>query len=121
MMEGIEVLSIGSIGINQVFNWNAAIAGGLVIGFLCCLYAFFSTDSPLFGIFMFITVGLFVGFILGTSVEKYADSVPTYKVTINDTVSINEFYERYEILEQEGKIFTIKEKTEDGSNSLPTS
>lgn len=120
-MEGIEVLSIGSIGINQVFNWEAAIAGGLVLGFLCSLYAFFSTDSLLFGITIFIIMGLFLGFILGVSVEKYADTMPTYKVTINDTISINEFYERYEILEQEGKIFTIKEKTEDGNNGLPAS
>lgn len=120
-MEGIEVLSIGSIGINQVFNWEAAIVGGLVLGFLCSLYAFFSTDSPLVGITIFISLGLFLGFILGVSVEKYADTVPTYKVTINDTISINEFYERYEVLEQDGKIFTIKEKTENGNNSLPAS
>lgn len=121
MMEGIEILSIGSIGINQVFNWNAAIAGGLVLGFLCSLYGFFNTDSPLVGIAVFVIMGLFFGFILGISVEKYADTVPTYKVTVNDTISINEFYERYEVLEQDGKIFTIKEKTEDGSNGLPSS
>lgn len=120
-MEGIEVLSIGSIGVNQVFNWDAAIIGGLVLGFLCSLYGFFSTDSPLVGIAIFVIMGLFFGFVLGISVEKYADTVPTYKVTVNDTISINEFYERYEVLEQDGKIFTIKEKTEDGSNGLPAS
>lgn len=33
-----------------------------------------------------------------------------YKVTIDDTVSLNEFYEKYEIIDQEGKIYTIKFK-----------
>ena len=33
-----------------------------------------------------------------------------YKVTIDDSVSMNEFQEKYEIIEVEGKIYTIKEK-----------
>ena len=33
-----------------------------------------------------------------------------YKVTIDDTVSLTEFYEKYEIIDQEGKIYTIKFK-----------
>lgn len=40
--------------------------------------------------------------------------VPTgkyeYKVTIDDSVSMNEFQEKYEIVKIEGKIYTIKEK-----------
>jgi hypothetical protein len=43
-------------------------------------------------------------------------SIPTthkvqYKVTISDEVSMNEFLEKYEIIEQEGKIYTIEEKS----------
>ena len=33
-----------------------------------------------------------------------------YKVTIDDSVSMNEFLDKYEILDQEGKIYTVKEK-----------
>lgn len=33
-----------------------------------------------------------------------------YKVTIDDSVPMTEFYQRYEILDQEGKIYTVKEK-----------
>ena len=36
---------------------------------------------------------------------------PTYKVTIADEVSMNEFMDRYEILNQDGKIYTVKERT----------
>lgn len=33
-----------------------------------------------------------------------------YKVTIDDSVSMNEFLDKYEILDQEGKIYTVKER-----------
>ena len=36
-----------------------------------------------------------------------------YKVTIDDSVSMNEFLDKYEILGQEGKIYTVKEKNND--------
>lgn len=121
MMEGIEVLSVGSIGVNQVFNWNAAIAGGIILGILCGLYIFLNTDNFLLGYITFIITCFLIGFMLGICIEKYADTVPTYKVIVNDTVSINDFYERYEVLEQDGKIFIIKEKTEDANNNLSTS
>src|SRR5690606_11932775 len=41
----------------------------------------------------------------------YRESPPTYEVLIHD---ISEFdYERYEIIEQRGKIFVVKERTID--------
>ena len=33
-----------------------------------------------------------------------------YKVIISDEVSFNEFYKKYEILQKEGKIYTITER-----------
>ncbi len=33
-----------------------------------------------------------------------------YLVTVNDTVSINEFVTHYEILKQEGTLFTVRER-----------
>ena len=38
-----------------------------------------------------------------------------YQVTIDDSVSLNSFYEKYNIVKQEGKIYTIelKEDIED--------
>jgi uncharacterized protein YacL len=33
-----------------------------------------------------------------------------YQVTIDDSVSMNEFLDKYEILDQEGKIYTVKER-----------
>ena len=33
-----------------------------------------------------------------------------YQVTIDDSVSFNEFTEKYEIIDSDGKIYTVKEK-----------
>lgn len=110
MMEGIEVLSIGSIGVNQVFNWDMAIAGGLFFGILLSIWTGLATKSVIGSLVTFLVLGALFGILLGASIEEYADTVPTYKVTISDDIKLNEFYERYEILEQEGKIFTIKER-----------
>ena len=44
-------------------------------------------------------------------------NVPTgkyeYQVTINNSVSMTEFYDKYEIVEVEGKIYTIREKEQE--------
>ena len=33
-----------------------------------------------------------------------------YKVTIDETVSMVEFMDKYEIIDQEGKIYTVRER-----------
>ena len=35
-----------------------------------------------------------------------------YQVTVNDSVSMNEFQNKYEIIEVEGKIYTVRERVE---------
>ena len=36
--------------------------------------------------------------------------IQEYKVTASDDVSLNKFIEKYEIIDIEGKIYTIREK-----------
>ena len=110
-MEGIEILSIGEIGINPVFNWTAAI-GGILIGLIPAFYVSIDDKSIKHFIVMFILCAPFFVALCGFGIEKYADTVPTYKVIISDTVSLNEFYDKYEVLEQDGKIFTIMERND---------
>lgn len=81
----------------------------------------------IFGLGMTITsliddwsAGLTVSFLLVFAVSALmlvftplitADEVTIYKVTIDDSVSFTEFTDKYEIKDQEGKIFTIYEKS----------
>ena len=110
MMEGIEILSIGEIGINPVFNWPAAIICGILLGLMPAFYAGIAEHSIGLFIVIFIFCAPLFGGIGGFGIEKYTDTAPTYKVVISDTVIFNEFYNKYEILKQDGKIFTIMER-----------
>ena len=110
-MEGVEILAIGEMGINECFNWSVAIFGGLAIGIIAGLLLGAAENS--FGLFLFVTpfTSLFVGAILGFGCPAYQDMISTYKVTISDEVSMNDFMNKYEILNQDGKIYTVKERT----------
>ena len=35
-----------------------------------------------------------------------------YQVTVDDSVSMNKFHDKYEIIEVEGKIYTVRERVE---------
>lgn len=121
MMEGIEVLATIPEGVNLAPNLPIAIIFGGIMWLGFGIWCASDTDSILAGLLIGFLVGT-VAFLVTAGVSmKPTEFIDTYKVIISDDIKLNEFYERYEILEQEGKIFTIKEKTEDGNNGLPTS
>lgn len=57
-------------------------------------------------------VSLLLGVFCGRAIEKQTSvfSHYEYKVLIDDSVSLNEFNEKYEILDQEGQIYTVIER-----------
>ena len=58
---------------------------------------------------LFVIVSIFIATLGGTYNENDI-SHTEYKVTIDDSVLMNEFLDKYEILAQEGKIYTVKER-----------
>ena len=57
-----------------------------------------------------ITTSLIVG-LVATCTDHFKEySHIEYKVTIDDSVPMNEFLDKYEIIDQEGKIYTVKER-----------
>ena len=112
-MTGVEILATGegatSFEPNStvfLFVLPICIIGGLIIG---------SKDKEcglgaLVGLLIGMVAGLLFAAVVGiTEIEYY----PTYKVTISDEVSMNDFMDKYEILNQDGKIYTVKERTPD--------
>lgn len=108
-MPGVEILAIGE-GMSD-FEPNSAVflfvlalcaIGGVIIGSKDKEYGF----GALVGLFFGLCIGFFAAVVVGVAEIEY---YPTYKVTISDEVSMNEFTNRYEILEQEGRIYTVKE------------
>lgn len=110
-MTGVEILATGKGATGFEPNFPVflsvlafCVIGGLIIGSREKEYGL----GAAIGLF----IGMFAGFLFGTvigiaEIEYY----PTYKVTISDEVSMNEFMGKYEILNQDGKIYTVKERT----------
>lgn len=102
MIEGVEILSM-----RQNYEWVFLIMPilYLIISILSIIIAFREkrvSQFVFFGIIAFFCVILFFGFFKSNRIE--------YEVTINDNVSFTEFMDRYEVLNKNGEIYTIKEK-----------
>lgn len=85
-----------------------AIVGGLYLSIM---------ESNWEILFFCIIIGIIISFFVGGPIQE-ATKIPLeyetrYKVTISDEVSMNEFYDKYEIVEQDGKIFTVRERIEE--------
>ena len=118
MIEGIEVLSQAEVVAEAMFNWKAfwiafAVVG--VIGIIISIIALHDAGWDAVAIFatvIIVVAGGLVGAMMGTIFEIPKAYETQYKVTISDELQMNEFLEKYEIVEQEGKIYTIREKGE---------
>ena len=112
MINGINILSQTEVVDKAAYNFTACIAVFAIIMIIVLILTFkvfvFKSDKIaciIFGTLFAIFIGLLAGGRYATpiSYETY------YKVTINDPISMNEFFDTYEIIDIEEKIFTIKE------------
>lgn len=118
-MDGITILSVGeyveTIGgacsVASVLLWIF----GILMFLLGTIIVLSSKECFSF------CAGIFVLFIGGAMLvpakQEYKNNgsiinIPQYKVIISDSVSYNEFAEKYNVLEVEGKIYTIIDKVE---------
>lgn len=115
-MSGVKILSIIENPIN-IFNGTAA-AIGFIISFIICLacgiYITAESGEYVAGaslVFAGIIYGIILGFQIGTIFATESGEVETtYKVLISDEVLMNDFMDKYEIIDQEGKIYTVRER-----------
>jgi hypothetical protein len=110
-MAGVEILASEPI-------YNAALPDFVVfLGLFCMLTCgvlailFYCDFEPMAGTICAIiaimgAITFFYGMFGGSTNVDYIE----YKVTIDDSVSMNDFLDKYEILDQEGKIYTVKER-----------
>lgn len=113
-MEGIEILNTYE---HQIFQPLFVVLGGvigtvlgIVISYLLDQY-FDISDTVAQG--FIIIIGL-CGIIIGTIIScSMAGKETRYEVTIDDSVNYKEFTEKYEVIEVNGKIYTIAEKEVD--------
>ena len=111
-MEGIEVLNEFVVDISAL-GYIAIIPGAiffifcLICGVMACLD---SCPGPGIALFALSIVCVFL-FGLGVGIVKTPPETH-YQVIIDESVPMTQFYEKYEIIEQNGKIYTIREKVD---------
>lgn len=114
-MNGVDILAIEEVAVEWAFNWAVfwiIVIGAGIVGALCGIgegWRFILVITVGF-IIIGAVCGIFTGGIFGRIPTKYE---PQYKVTISDEVTMTDFLEKYEIVETEGKIYTVREISND--------
>lgn len=116
-MTGVEILAVEEVATEFAFNWTVGlITMAIVAVVLTFILCFLVCERPddwrcwLASAFGGVLIGVLFGTLFGTAHEIPTGYETQYKVTISDEVQLNEFNEKYEIIEQDGKIYTVRER-----------
>ena len=115
-MNGVDILTTFEVATETTFNWSLFWLVFFTVGvvsFFFFIFAVFRDNEVVDFVFSIITaviVAVGIGFIAGDALGDPIAYENQYKVTISDEVSLNEFYEKYEVLDQDGKIYTVRER-----------
>jgi hypothetical protein len=121
-MQGVEILSTCVVDVGAAFSIDLFIKTlVLILGLgtgMGIYYTIKEKDSGWIagGIIIGVVVGALIGFVVGLiGLTQPTGQETHYKVTITEEVSMIEFLNKYEIIDQDGKIFTIREKTNESN------
>jgi hypothetical protein len=109
-MEGIHILN--TTVVMEMVSWYvpAIIACGILL-VVCCVISF-EIYNHLVSTITIILGGVFA--ILAMVIACWAPKVETdrnrYEVTIDESVSLTDVYEKYDVIEQRGKIWILEDK-----------
>lgn len=115
-MNGVEILASNEVVVEAAFNWTIF---GIILGFVVAFCLILGISISLMNkdwteLIACVHIGLMFGALFGLLFGKLAQIPLTYatqyKVTISDEVQLNDFLEKYEIVSQEGKIYTVRER-----------
>lgn len=120
-MTGVEILTTIEVATEFDFCWTAfwsIFIGAMVIGTIIAIIHYLSVrDESVFVALVPISfMGLIFGALLGIALSEPTKHETHYEVTISDEVNFNEFVEKYEVIEQDGKIYTVREKENESKN-----
>lgn len=99
---------------SSFWSWVGIIALGLLVGLIVYfVWKMFDDEEPIF-ILLILLAGLFIGMIIfGVFEHDKIIEVSQYKVIADDTVTLNDFFNHYKIINKEGLIFTVELKDKD--------
>lgn len=119
-MKGVTILNSVEIVAETAHGWNTRCTISFCImtaGLLLLLWTLWASDKwseQLFHVIIVIGVAMFVFGLMFTILFYKTENPISYKiqyqVTADDSVSLNEFLENYNIISIDGKIYTVEEK-----------
>ena len=115
-MKGVEILASKEVVVNYALNWKAALIVGCIVVIVCVAIGLLITldnyncSSIVTSIGLGILFGTIIGMLAGIGNQIPIEYETQYKITISDEVSMNEFSDKYEVLDQEGKIYIVRER-----------
>ena len=104
MLPGVELLN--EIVVEVSYGWPLLV---LIFGIIIVFAIGLGCDSGFgvcFGFIMFIIGVIFAA----TDILPPKETYTKYDVIVDDSVSLVDFYEKYEVIDINGKIYTVKEK-----------
>ena len=116
-MEGVRILAENAVMLTQYsFVWNGwSIFCYIIAGLLAILTIVLMIDDDIAYVLTITVTGIM--FVIGTAIgnSKGVEEVydyTEYKLIIDDTVNMNEFMKKYEILDIDGEIYVVRERIE---------
>ena len=96
------------------WSWLGFAIGVLAIGSMITFFFFDNDgDTPMAALSLVFCVVLTIASALVFANAKEKDRYNKYQVLLDDSVSVNELYENYEVIEQEGITFWVEDKRDD--------
>ena len=114
-MTGVEILAAEEVAVEFTFNWTIFwITVGMMalIGLAIGLINLENCGWPFIPMMLTVctVLGSLLGVCFGKVYEKPAKYETQYKITVSDDVCMNDLLDKHEIVDIEGKIFTVREK-----------
>ena len=116
-MNGVEILNQTNVYYEDGNMWVFCVLTGLgtIIGLIVTFIKLSDEGSCiecLIPVFSGMVIGIALGFLGYAWTLSPTDELShvEYKVIVSDEVSFTDFMEKYEIIDQEGQIYTVKER-----------
>ena len=108
-MDGVTILSVIEKA-NPAEIFAVMLIAGISAGFIMGGMIALAELEPSY-LAMGIAIGMIIGVLFGSILGVIAmDDSSQYKVTVSEEVNFQEFHNTYDIISQEGEIYTVKLK-----------
>ena len=117
-MEGVRILAENAVMLTQYnFVWNVWTIFFYILAAILVVLALWTTGYKEDSVAILTGISIAVSIFVGTCIANVAGTneifdYTEYKVIVDDTVNMNEFMSKYEILDRDGEIYIVREIVE---------